>query len=72
MQNPLFLILIVRRNQDNFSKDLTQSLFNENGNSDRKRADVASTNSDNPNSAPYHSNDAHSEMDKQKGNRHSK
>jgi len=70
MQNPLFLILIVRRNRDYFSEDLTQNLFNENGNRDRKVSSLAVTNSDNPKSALSHRNKSYSDM--KKGNSHSK
>jgi hypothetical protein len=63
MQNPLFLILIVRRNRDYFSEDLTQSLSNENGKTDRKRAEI--TNFDNPKPAPYPGNDSHSDNGQQ-------
>lgn len=70
MQNSLFLILIVRGNRDYFSEDQTQSLFNGNGNPDRKRADIAVTNSHKPKSAPSNRNDSYSDMNK--GNNRSK
>jgi hypothetical protein len=65
MQNPLFLILIVRRNRDYSSEAGKLNLFNEHGNTDKKREYVAISNSDNPKSVPYPGNDSHSDNGQQ-------
>jgi len=72
MKNPLFLILIVRKNRDYFLEDGTQSLFNENGNTDMRVSKVETTNPYNPISVSGKRNDIYPDVDKQKGNSYSK
>lgn len=72
MQNPLLLILIVKRNRDYFSKAGTQNLFNEHGNTDKKASNAATAKSDNQKSVSHQRNNTLPDMDRQDGNSNSK
>jgi hypothetical protein len=69
MQNPLFLILIVKRNLDNFRDAGTTFQFNERGNPGMQAPNAAANSSETPKSVFNHYNDIHSETERQEDNR---
>jgi hypothetical protein len=68
MKNPLFLILIVRKNRNYFNESGSQNLFNEHENTNMKGSNTEANNAENLKSVSKPDNGPHSEMDKQKGN----